>query len=161
MYARYVLVLLTATFARAVPGGWEGYSGHQDDGPHGYGHGAAAAADYTDCESAAPAKPVYSAEQVYTKPPASKEYPKPTPVFTCPTTCRLIYHGTFLQYPTVIEYTSVYAETINAFVTQYGDGSPGQTSEETITAPAAPTAAPPAGPLTWNYSGVALYVSPA
>jgi hypothetical protein len=95
---------------------------------------------------------VYSTpEPVYTKPP-KPEYTKPTSTFTCPTTCRLDFHGTFLQYPTVIVYTPVYSQTINAFVTEFGDGSPGQTAEETITAPAGEAAAP----LTWTAFGVEL-----
>jgi len=162
MHAKHVLLALVATLAHALPGGgWDGSGQHDDPKHHG---GQPGAYDGEDCETKPLPQPAYSKpEPVYTKHegtwsnPApvyskSKDYPKPTSTFTCPTTCRLIYHGTFLAYPTVIEYSSVYAETINAYVTEYADGSPGQTVEETVTAPPAPTTAP----LTWNAFGVDL-----
>ena len=158
MRAHHILLPLTATLVHALPGGGWDSTGHhgQDDEPKHYGYQTNG--DYgADCDSSYPAHSAYTKhevsytkpEPVYTKP---KDYPKPTPTFTCPTSCRLIYHGTFLAYPTVIEYTSVYAETVNAYVTEYADGSPDEMSEETMTAAAAPTAAP----LTWTYSGVTL-----
>jgi hypothetical protein len=158
----------SVTFVTAIPGG--GRDGH---GPPGHEYGKPNHVDYEaapayeeDCTTEpAPVhstpEPVYtkpvqvytkSPEPVYTKPPKANDYPKPSPTFTCPTTCRLEYHGTFLQYPTVIVYTSVYSQTINAFVTEFGDGSPGQSVEETITAP---DGAAPA-PLTWTAFGVEL-----
>ncbi|KIW00998.1 uncharacterized protein PV09_07516 [Verruconis gallopava] len=71
---------------------------------------------------------------------------------TCPHVCHLDFFGTLLAYPTVIEYSSVYAQTINAYVTDFSDGSPPRSSEETVTAPPAP----PAAPLTWTAFGVVL-----
>lgn len=137
--------------------------GHQD-GPKGprhneYGKGEAKEIDYKPIPIPEPVyskpEPIYTKpELVYTKPPKSKEYPKPTTTFTCPTTCRLDFHGTFLEYPTVIVYSSVYAQTVNALITELSDGSPGQSVEETITAPPGPAEAP----LTWTAFGVELSV---
>jgi hypothetical protein len=100
--------------------------------------------------------PVHTTTKVTEKP---KWSPSPcttstSSTLTCSHVCHLDFFGTILAYPTVVEYSSVYAQTVNVYVTEYSDGTPGQSSEETITAlPAIPDS-----PLTWTAFGVVLLV---
>lgn len=173
MMRGYILLSFTGALVCAFPGGPGNGPNHGNrEGPKDYGYGF----DKPDKVHHEPIphpeskyekpRPVYTKhevmiettcttpEPVYTK--HEIPYSKPAPIYvtptstsTCPTTCRLDFHGTLLEYPTMIEWSSVYAETINAFVTGFDDGSPAQTREETITAPPGPAAAP----MTWEAFG--------
>jgi hypothetical protein len=174
----YVLLSLTITLASAFPRGPGSGADHGNrKGPKDYGHGYDKPNEVQYGPGLAPESKYGKLEHVYTKhevvvettcttpePVYTKHdmpysnpapiYTKPTSTLTCPTTCRLDFHGTFLEYPTIIEWSSEYAETINAFITGFEDGSPAQTREETITASAGPAAAP----MTWEAFGVQLLV---